>query len=182
MRHDINFFRPYQTKKTERKSQNLYLYTLLGFTALVIGGTALVNTVNINSVTNQITVLTDELNAPELQEKIKESDRVFQLLDVLEEYDASLSALNLNVLSRDLITTQKLDLVSSTIPSDVNFSSLSMTNTNITISATAKTREAIAEVQHNLKQLQFIADVVIGSIGGTDEFSFSLNCILKEVG
>ncbi len=181
-RQELNFFKSYQTKKTEKKSQNLYLYTLIGATTLVIGGTFMMNTLEASSLEKQITALTDELNAPEIQDQIKQSDLVFQILEVLEQYDESLTALDLNVISRDIISTQKLDLVSSTIPSEVSFESLSMTSAAITISAKSKTREAIAEVQHNLKQLQFIDDVVIGSIGGNDEFSFSLNCILKEVG
>ncbi len=182
MKQDINFFKPYQTEKTERKSQNIYLYTLIGFTVLAIGATYAVNAIQLMSINREINSLTEELNAPDLQEQIRQSDVVFQILEILEQYDTAIVKLDENIISRDIISTQKLDFISSTIPSNVSFNSLSVTNTNIIIAAISKDRESIAEVQHNLKQLPFVDDVVISSIGGAEEFTFTLNCVLKEVG
>ena len=181
MRQDINFFHQYQTQKTVKKSQNRYLYTILIVMVLVIGGTYFNNISKLTDIEEQIDALTMTLNDPEMQDRIKYSDEVFKKLEVLQGYNSSMSLLNQNVLSHDVITTQKIAMISSTIPADVVFGSLSMTNANIIISATSKTREAIAEVQHNLKQLPFIEDVVISAISGTEEFSFSLNCVAKEV-
>ena len=181
MRRDINFFSTYQSKRDEKKHQNRYIYVLVGVVALFVIGTFTFNQIQIHNANRTIADLESKLNAPELQEQIKESNIAFKMQEVLDQYDSDLTSLISAIESRDLITTQKLDLISSTIPSEVQFGSLSITNTTITISATSTTRTAIAEVQHNLKQLDFIADVYIGSIGGTDTYSFSLNCTLKDV-
>ena len=181
MRQDINFFSTYQTKRDEKKSQNIYSYVLGGAVVLFIVGTFLMNQVQLFKVNQQINHLESVLTDPEIQEQVKESDIAFKVSELLNQYNSELSSIITNIESRDLITTQKLDLISSTIPSEVQFGSLSITNTSITISATSTTRTAIAEVQHNLKQLDFIADVYIASIGGTDSYSFSLNCTLKDV-
>ena len=173
MRRDINFFSTYQNERYKQKNQNIYSYVLVGVVGLFVIGTFTFN--------HQIDELESKLLDPAIQEQIKESDLAFKLSEVLGQYDNGLTSLLTSIESRDLITTQKLDLISSTIPSEVQFGSLSITNTNITISATSTSRTAIAEVQHNLKQLDFIADVYIGSIGGTDTYSFSLNCTLKDV-
>lgn len=181
MRRDINFFSTYQTARHQQKNQNRYLYVLVGAISLFIVITFGWNQFHMMKVNKHITELETKLADPAIQEQIKESDIAFKTSEILEQYDSGLTSLLTNIESRDLITTQKLDLISSTIPSEVQFGSLSITNTNITISATSTSRTAIAEVQHNLKQLDFIADVYIGSIGGTDTYSFSLNCTLKDV-
>ena len=54
MRRDINFFSPYQGKKKERKNQNIYTYSLLGFMAVFIGGTLALNTFNLLRVEKSI--------------------------------------------------------------------------------------------------------------------------------
>ena len=181
MRRDINFFSTYQTARHQKKNQNMYSYVLGGAVALFVIGTFVYRQIQISNINREIKELETVLLDPAIQEQIKESDIAFKTSEILEQYDSGLTSLLTNIESRDLITTQKLDLISSTIPSEVQFGSLSITNTNITISATSTSRTAIAEVQHNLKQLDFIADVYIGSIGGTDTYSFSLNCTLKDV-
>lgn len=181
MRQDINFFSTYQSERHQQKNQNIYSYVLGGVVGLFVIGTFTYNQIQISKINHQIDELETALLDPALQEQIKESDLAFKTSELLDQYDSGLNSLLASIESRDLITTQKLDLISSTIPSEVQFGSLSITNTNITISATSTSRTAIAEVQHNLKQLDFIADVYIGSIGGTDTYSFSLNCTLKDV-
>ena len=181
MRRDINFFSTYQNERYKQKNQNIYSYVLVGVVGLFVIGTFTYNQVQISNINHQIDELESKLLDPAIQEQIKESDLAFKLSEVLGQYDNGLTSLLTSIESRDLITTQKLDLISSTIPSEAQYGSLSITNTNITISATSTSRTAIAEVQHNLKQLDFIADVYIGSIGGTDTYSFSLNCTLKDV-
>ncbi|MDO4926687.1 MAG: PilN domain-containing protein [Turicibacter sp.] len=181
MKRDINFFSTYQLKNQDKHSQNLYGYLLGSAVGLFIFGTFGVNQYQLMKVNRQISDLEEKLADPIIQEQIEESDRAYKIAELLEQYDSGLKSLLINIESRDLITTQKLDLISSTIPSEVQFGSLSITNTTITISATSTSRTAIAEVQHNLKQLDFIADVYIGSIGGTESYSFSLNCTLKDV-
>lgn len=181
MRQDINFFSTYQTARHQKKNQNMYSYVLGGAVALFVVGTFVYHQIQISNINREIKELETVLLDPAIQEQIKESDLAFKMSELLDEYDSGLTSLLTSIESRDLITTQKLDLISSTIPSEVKFGSLSITNTNITISATSTSRTAIAEVQHNLKQLDFITDVYIGSIGGTDTYSFSLNCTLKDV-
>ena len=181
MRRDINFFSTYQIERHQQKNQNIYSYVLIGVVGLFMIGTFGFHQFNLMKANNQIAELESKLADPNIQEKIKESDIAFKISEILEEYDSGLTSLITNIESRDLITTQKLDLISSTIPSEVQFGSLTITNTTITIPATSTSRTAIAEVQHNLKQLDFIADVYISSIGGTDLYTFSLNCTLKDV-
>lgn len=179
MRRDIDFFSTYQSKNEQKRSQNRYGYLLGGITLLIIVGTFITQFIQSTQLTSKINELNKELNSPVIQEQIVESDRVYEILEVLNQYDQELSVLVKNITSRDLITTQLLNQISSTIPSDVTFSSLSINDTTIMMQASSQSRTAIAEVQHNLKQLPFIADVYIGSISAEAPYSFSLSCTVN---
>ena len=71
MRQDINFFSTYQTKRDEKKSQNIYSYVLGGAVVLFIVGTFLMNQVQLFKVNQQINHLESVLTDPEIQEQVK---------------------------------------------------------------------------------------------------------------
>lgn len=179
MRQDINFFSTYLSKKEQTKNQNRYGYFLGATTLLIILGAFIIQSVQEFRLSSKINELNEALNSKEIQEQIVESDRVYEMLEVLDQYDQELNILVDNIMSRDLITTQLLNQISSTIPSDVTFSGLSINDTTITMQASSQSRTAIAEVQHNLKQLSFIKDVYIGSISAEAPYSFSLSCTIN---
>ena len=179
MRQDINFFSTYLSKKEQSKNQNRYGYCLGGTTLLIILGAFITQSVQEFRFSSKINELNEALNSPEVQEQIAESDRVYEMLEILNQYDQELNVLVDNITSRDLITTQLLNQISSTIPSDVTFSGLSINDTTITMQASSQSRTAIAEVQYNLKQLSFIKDVYIGSISAEAPYSFSLSCTIN---
>lgn len=185
MNTDINFFDPYLGKKKAKKNQGIYLYTTAGVLTVIILGTLAINTTKTLKLEKEISTMREELQNPSFQSKIKESEVVNKKLDILGEYDTSITALTEGIATRDLISTQLLNSISSTIPAGVSFKNLNITAGNISISASAKTRTEIAEVQHNLKELPEILDVYIGAISGTGEndteFSFDLKCTLKGV-
>ena len=179
MKRDINFFSTYQLKNQDKKSQNLYGYLFGGAVGLFVLGTLTFNQAQVYQLNKKIDELNDELASPGIVEKIAESDRVYQVLESLNQYDQEVTIVVNNINSRDFVTTTLLNQISSTIPSDVTFSSLSINDTTITMQANSESRTAIAEVQHNLKQLPFIADVYIGSISAEAPYSFSLSCTVN---
>lgn len=179
MQRDINFFSTYQLKSQDKKNQNLYSYIFGGTVGLFIIGTFTFNQFQTYQLNKKIAELNEELSSPGIVEKIDESDRVYQMLELLNQYDQDVTVLIDNINSRDIVTTTLLNQISSTIPTDVTFSSLSLTNTSVTMQATSETRTAIAEVQYNLKQLPFISDVYVGSISPDAPYTFSLSCTIS---
>lgn len=185
MNTDINFFAPYLGKKKEKKNKGIYIYTTIGVLTIIIFGTFTINTVKTIKLKREITNIKAELENPSLQDQVNESEVVNKKLQILEKYDTSITALTQGIATRDLISTQLLNNISSTIPEGVSFKNINITSGSLSISASAKTRTEIAEVQHNLKELPEILDVYIGAISGTGEngteFSFDLKCTLKGV-
>ena len=74
-----------------------------------------------------------------------------------------------------------LDKLSSSLPSQVTFNSINISNKEINIQAVSTSRVAIGEVEHNLKALNNVQDVYIGGISGDEIFTFDIKCLLKDV-
>lgn len=177
---EINFFNEY--KGREKEQSNTLVYVLLVAIVVFIGYTYLRSTLEIKGIENNIAELEGKLNDPKMKEQVALSDDVNQKLTILSQVETSLEELDTAVKSRDVISAQLLNQISSTLPSEISFKNIVISNGNITISAVSTSRKAIAEIQHNLKELSFIRDVYINTIselGGLEgQYSFDLQCVL----
>ena len=181
MIRDIDFFAPYKGQVKEQKNKSIYMYTTVGTLTAVILGSLIYNTYNINLIQNDIDGLKAELESPAIQESIIEAENVNKSLDILGRYNTAITSVTNEISTRKLVSTNLLNNISSTLPSDVSFKNINIAPGSLSISATSKSRTAIAEVQHNLKELIEVGDVYIGSISGEKgEYSFDLKCVLKE--
>lgn len=181
MRMDVNFFTPYQGQKKEEKNKIIYVYSSVGFLTVAILGTLVFNSVSLAVLKGQIKSYESKINAPEIQEKIKEANEVAMKKDILVKYDNGLTEVITAVESREVVSTKILNSISSTLPSEVSFNSINLTNTEVAIQAVSSTRSAIAELQYNLKQLDNVQDVYIGAISGDESYTFDIKCVLKDV-
>lgn len=176
MQRDINFFSNYLIKNQDQRNRSIYQYVYFGIIGTFVVGTFAFNQFQTLHLKGTISKLQDELASPSVTEKIDESDWVYQMLEVLNQYNQDVTSLVDNIQSRDVVTSTLLDQISSTLPSAVVLGSLNITSTSITMQATSESRIAIAEVQHNLKQLPFISDVYIGAISSEAPYSISITC------
>ena len=178
---EVNFFREYHGK--EKDQNNTLVYLLLASIIIFIGYTYISSEIQIKQIKNNKTTLEQKINDPEMESQIELSDEVNQKLDILSQVEESLSQINQAVESRDIVTVNLLNQLSSTLPSEVSFKNLVISDGSIVMSAVSTSRTAIAEVQHNLKELPQIDSVYIGAIsemGGLEgQYSFDLRCVLK---
>lgn len=181
MKRDINFFSSYQGQKKEKLNKNIYVYSLVGFLVALILGTLIWNSINLFIVKKQITNYETKLNEPNIQEKIKESEEVNKKVDILDKYNNGLISISNGVNSRNIVTTNIINMISATLPTEVSFNSINITNTDITIQAVSTNRTAIGEIQYNLKTLPNVEEVYIGAISGDDKYTFDIKCTLKDV-
>ena len=144
---EVNFFREYYGK--EKDQNNTLVYLLLASIIIFIGYTYISSEIEIKQIKNNITTLEQKLNDPEMQSQIELSDEVNQKLDILSQVEESLSQINQAVESRDIVTVNLLNQLSSTLPSEVSFKNLVISDGSIIMSAVSTSRTAIAEVQHN---------------------------------
>lgn len=177
---DMNFFAPYVGQKKEKHNKNLYIYSVGAFLSIFIIGSLIWNTTSIILLNNKIKYYNNELNKPEVIEKIAKYDDLINKESILSSYDKSVTTIVSSLKTREVVTTNLLDKLSASIPSEVTFNNITINNTEISIQAVSTTRESIAEVEHNLKKLNNIQDVYISGISGEEIFNFNIKCGLKE--
>jgi len=181
MNQDMNFFSPSQGIKKEAKDKRIYIYSLAGFLAVVIIGTLAWNSINLYLTGNEIDDYKAKLQATDVQQKLTEFNDTTSKINTLNQYEQDLQVIAKAVDSKDVVTTKLLNKLSSTLPTEVSFNSISISNKDIIIQAKSSNRTAIGEIEHNLKQLDYIQDVYIGGIAGDTEYTFDLKCTLKDV-
>lgn len=181
MVRDMNFFAPYQGKRKEEKNKNIYVYSLAGFLSVAIVGTLAWNTTNILLLNSKIKKLNEELEQDHIKEKIVKWEDISKKSDILTRYDSEITKIIGALDTREVVTTNLLDKLSSTLPTEVTFNSINITNTEITIQAISTSRVAIGEIEHNLKKLDIMQDVYIGAISGDENYTFDIKCVLKDV-
>lgn len=181
MIRDMNFFAAYQGQKKEQKNKNIYVYSLVGFLSVFIVGTLAWNSTNIFLLDNKIKDYNEKLEKEDIKVKIEKWDEISKKDDILKRYDKELSNIVDGLKIREVVTTGLLDKLSSTLPTEVTFNSISITNTDISIQAVSTSRVAIGEIEHNLKKLNNIQDVYIGGISGDENYTFDIKCVLKDV-
>ena len=181
MVRDMNFFAPYQGKRKEEKNKNIYVYSLAGFLSVAIVGTLAWNTTNILLLNSKIKKLNEELEQDHIKEKIVKWEDISKKSDILTRYDSEITKIIGALDTREVVTTNLLDKLSSTLPTEVTFNSINITNTEITIQAISTSRVAIGEIEHNLKKLNIMQDVYIGGISGDENYTFDIKCVLKDV-
>lgn len=183
---DINFFKPYLGKNKERINSKIYVYGIMVIVALFIIVSFAFNETRIYLLNKSINSYNEKLSAPEIQSQLKAAEDINKQIDVLKKYDTAVNYVAISVKGRDNVSEELLKDISSTLPSEVLFKNLDVVENTIAIKGTSTNREAVAELEHNLRELPIMSDVYVNSIESQGsvqgEYSFDIKCVLKEVG
>lgn len=186
--NDINFFAPYKgkVKKEDNSENSKKILIIAGSTAaVVIGVSFFINLFSILSIKSSIYDYEAKLNEESVVRKVKEAGNINNKLGIINQYDSSLLSIGTSIDKRDVVSNDILDSLSSTLPSDVYFKSFGIEAGSINVQAISKSRQAIGETEHNLRQLPNISDVYIGTIAGVGgdavdgQYSFDIKITLK---
>lgn len=184
---DFNFFAPYIGKNKSDKNKNLYIRITAVVVVGFIGATLLWNSISLLMLNRDIKNLNSELNKPDKVEKLRQAEILNNKQEILNKYYAGLENIFTDVENRNRISSELMADLSSTMPKGVSFKSMNLDGQTIQIQGEAGSRVAIAELQHNLKQLEFVAEVSVSTIndgsgsGSQGAYSFALKCTLKDV-
>lgn len=178
---DLNFFAPYQGQKKEEHNKNIYVYSIAAFLSVAIVGSFAWNTGRIILLNNKIKDYNAKLEDPIVKEKLVTWEDVSRKTDILSRYNEGLVDINNALDTRAIVSTELLNMISSCLPSQVTFNSISIDNKQISIQAVSSSRTAIGELENNLRKLENIQDVYIGGISGTESYTFDVKCVLKDV-
>ncbi|WP_297416814.1 PilN domain-containing protein [Clostridium sp.] len=182
---DLNFFKPYLGQNKEKINYQIYVYGMMIIVGLAIAVSFGINTTQMMFLNKSINEYNEELSAPDIQSQLKEAEDVNKRIDILKKYDTALNDVAISVKGRNNVSEELLKDISSTLPSEVLFRNLDVVENTIAIKGTSSNRQAVAELEHNLKELPIMSDVYVNSIEAQSavegEFSFDIKCVLKDV-
>lgn len=178
---DLNFFAPYQGQKKEQHNKNIYVYSVAAFLSVAIVGSFAWNTGRIILLNNKIKDYNAKLEEQVVKEKLAIWEDISRKTDILSRYNEGLVDINNALDTRAVVSTELLNMISSCLPSQVTFNSISIDSKQISIQAVSSSRTAIGELENNLRKLENIQDVYIGGISGTENYTFDIKCVLKDV-
>lgn len=183
---DFNFFLPYLNDKKEQKNKKVYLTaTLVVFGAIIIGS-FMYNTIYIYMLKSDIAKLSATYESDENREKLSQAVILNKTFEVVNSYNKEMETVFENIQECNNINSNILYSVSNSIPKEVSFTSMVVEANTLQIQGVSKNRVAVAELEYNLKKINFMEEVHVGnlSLEGTvaeGEYGFSIKCTLKGV-
>lgn len=177
---DFNFFEPYLDKKEITTYNNLIFYLLAGVAVVGLIIFPIINGIRINSLKKNIAVMKTDLESSDIYEKLSIVEEKEERLGELEEKLSLLENVDRVIEDRDLINDILIDKITSKVPKDVFFKTLSLSASQIQIQGTATNNLAIAHLENNLKSDEDFQDIYIPSISLSEGlYNFSINFALR---
>jgi hypothetical protein len=182
---DFNFFDFYEEGGKNKKISLRYGVLAGAVASLVVIAAFGLNYIKINKLNKEIATMEQVINSSENKIKLKEIEEEDRKISIMKNYYTKVDPIDVKMAEQDVLSSKLIESVSSCIPKDVYFKSISMDPSAIQILGDGINRIAIADLEHKLKDLDTVENVHILSISKASEekqtYAFSLKCILKDV-
>jgi Tfp pilus assembly protein PilN len=181
---DLNFFSEHiNSESSAKRKKAIVLGVLAGIIAMmavIYGITAMI----VGKLETDIQKSRDYLESSEVAQSKKELEAKKARLALLKQYDEAVTEIKKTIDDSDKVRSELIEKINGTLPSGVRVLNFTVSQQNVNISAEAGSRIQIAELEHNLMETELFNKVHIGAVNNKDEtgiFSFTIDCILKEV-
>ena len=179
---DLNFFESYIERKEFHLDGKWVYYSIIILLIVTVIFYSILNQIKIRKISKDIVKLKsivedDRINkkVEEIKEKEKESNKYKEHLDKIRSIDK-------NVKENSVIDDYLLESITSKIPEDVFFTSISIYTDNIEIVGISKDKWSIANLGKGLESIEEFKEIFISSITKEDQYyNFIININLKEV-
>lgn len=182
---DFNFFSFYEEGGKSKRIPLLYGGLTVVVASFVVISVFGLNYIKINNINKEIASMEQVINSSENRIKLKDIEEEDKKISIMKEYYTKVEPIDGKITTQDVLSSNLISKVSSCIPKDVYFKSISMDSNGIQIQGDGISRIAIAEFEHKLKALDVVENVHIASISKASEekqtYTFSLKCMLKDV-
>jgi len=182
---DFNFFDPHTGARKDLKKEYLYAAILSSCLVLLIIFTYAFNYINIRNLNSEIVDIQQNLNSKENTVKLKEIGNEEKKLAIMNKYYGKVVTISEGINDKDFVGSKVLDKINSCVPEGVYFKVMNLDASGVKLDAEGKDRETIAVFERALRELDIVKKIHIDSImspsGENKNFTFSVNCTLKDV-
>ncbi len=179
---DLNFFENYIEKSELNIDKRLILYFFTMTLAIILLFYTLFNQIKIRQLSRDVKKLQVILEDERINNKMKEIEE--KQIEV-KEFNESLEMVRIldkGIEEDSVIDSYLLDNITSKMPEDVFFTSISMYSDSIQIVGNSKDKWAIAQLGKNLETIEDFHEIFISNISSEEGYyNFVLNISLKDV-
>lgn len=181
---DVNFFEPFIQQQRVGIKKNVTVYIVIIVMVMVIGVSYFWAYKKVEGIESEINTKESMLNSEKSKKLEEEINLNEESLNALREYYNQVESARNGIMNRDIINSELIDEIYSTIPKEVGFTSFSITDTSFQMQCQSSKRDKVGTFIYNLKNLEFVKKVYTPSITesevqGKTMYSFSVSCEFK---
>lgn len=182
--NDLNFFSSFEkAKQTQKRKTRLALGIISGLVIVVVLFYGVLG-LRMFLLYRGIQKGNAYLNSPEVKVKAAEIKAKREATVSLKQYSANLEKTKKRINATDKISSEFLDTVEKTFPTNVGLSAMELKDYKFTLSGTVPALTSVAELTNNLEQTGLFTRVHVDYIAQNKDgaiYSFGILCELKEV-
>ncbi|WP_025641203.1 PilN domain-containing protein [Schnuerera ultunensis] len=179
---DLNYFEPYIEKKDFHIDKQFLIYPAIILLSIFTIFYTIYNQVKIKKNSQDITKLRLIVEDERINKKLDEiKDREIEVVNFKESLD-KIKLLDASIEKESKIDNYLLDAITSRMPEDVFFTSISIYTDSIEIIGNSKDRWSIAQLGKTLEYIDDFKEIFISNISSEEGYyNFILNINLKDV-
>jgi Tfp pilus assembly protein PilN len=179
---ELNFFKPYLSPKRTIKVGQLQVTLAIVFILLLCGSIYSFNMIRIVKYSLEIKNYNDFMMNPANIAAVKNYTETKQRVDIMQQYVQGLAPLEAELEAKSIVGSSLINKLNTAIPHEVYLDMMNITMESVALSGTGKSRNGIAQYEHNLLKLGIFKDVFINIIEIKtevgSEYKFAANCLL----
>lgn len=180
---DKNFFEPYIDKKDSKSDRQKIIAIVAGGLAALLLVYVVINVVRIPMLKREIARVSSELNEGKLLDKKASVDNKREILAELEQMETEIDYVSLELNEKDKLGVYLVETITNSMPNDIFLKSVDIKEDLIILEGISRTKEDIAQLEANLRQVIYFKDVFIPEIVSDEGFfSFTTTMSLTEEG
>lgn len=180
--NDLNYFDSYIDKRKVKINKQIVYYIML---ILVICFTIvylIINHFRIRALSKDINKMKAVIEDKRIISKIDKIEEKETQLDSLKSSLYEIKLLNDYIEKNNIIDNYLLEMITSSTPDDIFFTSVSMYSDHIEIIGKSKDQLSIGKLIENLESVEVFKSVFVSSISKEEQFyNFILNIDMKDV-
>ena len=185
-KRDINFL---TDVKKQRKSTFGRRVAILGVSTAAILALALAAYkyhIEKTSLENDIAIYDAFINDEDNIQLNKEAIALKNKTELMEKYMDEVKNIQIAIKNEDAVTTEIFRQMAAAVPFGTQINAMTVNIDSIQLQCTSVSREEAAQFEKNLNEIEYIDNVYIpaiveGTEGGSQAFSYSVACNLKDV-
>lgn len=180
---DKNFFEPYIDKKDSKSDRQKIIAIIAGGLTALLLVYVVINVVRIPMLKREIARVSSELNEGKLLDKKASVDNKREILAELEQMETEIDYVSLELNEKDKLGVYLVETITNSMPNDIFLKSVDIKEDLIILEGISRTKEDIAQLEANLRQVIYFKDVFIPEIVSDEGFfSFTTTMSLTEEG